>query len=475
MADNKPSQGARQSLILKLITPPPMARADDEGHVRKVLSYQVEQYFYTQLAPQLPSSLPVATCLATSISNHDHDGTATTAMILSDLKTKYPVAGEKYHVLSSMQIHSALDWLAGFHGFWWSRWRDFDVSLLVQPPLEEARRNASEKTVWLNGGYTYLATRRKEYADLAAEESEWSTTLTSPVEGLDQSVAELVAQFLAPTASGYSPTSPYQTLIHGDVKSENLFTSTSGDQVAFYDFQYVGLGLGVCDLAKLFTCSVPLAMLVNDKSIPEELQMQEGERALLERYWLRLKHVGDRPYSWDTFVLHWEAALVDWLRFQASWGFWGNTEWLQARGRSILKDPGWRNAVISATTSIVLDLLAKWLSIGHDILDQANNLTEYMLQTLTQLGSKAVNRGRVSWRPGGNWYRRAANNTQAFNKTATSPLPDSVVAASGTPMSSGAPISSGAPSSGAPVSTAGAMSTVRIALLLAVALALVMS
>jgi hypothetical protein len=38
---------------------------------------------------------------------------------------------------------------------------------------------------------------------------------------------------------------------------------------------------------------------------------------------------------------------VDWLRFQASWGFWGNTDWLEARVRSILKDQEWRDALIS--------------------------------------------------------------------------------------------------------------------------------
>jgi peptidoglycan/xylan/chitin deacetylase (PgdA/CDA1 family) len=62
----------------------------------------------------------------------------------------------------------------------------------------------------------------------------------------------------------------------------------------------------------------------------------------------------------------------------------------------------------------------KWLSIGHDILDQtANNLTEYMLQTLTQLGYKAVTVGDCLGDPKENWYRKAdgagisvANNTQ---------------------------------------------------------------
>jgi hypothetical protein len=340
------------SYILKLITPPP-TKANDEGHTRKILSYQVEQYFYSHLAPQLPPSVPVAKCLG-SINKHHADGTSTTAMILSDLKRQFPVAGEKRNVLSSIQVNAALDWLSGFHGFWWTRVKDLDHSLLVLPPLEEVQRDghdASEKTVWLNGGYTYLATRRKEYANLAADDdSEWNEALTSPVGTKNESISEIVATFLAPATSGTAPIKRYQTLIHGDVKSENLFTSKSGEEVAFYDFQYVGLGLGVCDLAKLFTCSIPLSMLVADRDVRHELPMQEGEKKLLERYWRRLKDTGKQNYDWKTFVMHWEVALVDWLRFQASWGFWGNTDWLEARVRSILKDPNWRAALMQTVT-----------------------------------------------------------------------------------------------------------------------------
>lgn len=336
------------SYILKLITPPP-TRAGDEGHARKILSYQIEQYFYTHLASQLPPSIPVAKCLA-SINEQHKDGTSTTAMILSDLAQEYPLAGEKRAALSSTQALSALDWLSNFHGFWWSRVEHFDRNALVLPPLEElkhGRKNASAKSVWLNGGYTYLATRQKEYADLVRDDdSEWSLALTQRVEGSDQSIAELVAKFLTPAVSGSSPIEKYQTLIHGDVKSENLFTSASGKEVAFYDFQYIGLGLGVCDLAKFFTCSVPLDMLVDSEDVPDVLAMQEGEKLLLQRYWNSLRGIGKREYEWGTFVRHWEVALMDWLRFQASWGFWGNTEWLEARVRSILADGKWAKRLV---------------------------------------------------------------------------------------------------------------------------------
>ncbi|KAG9195021.1 hypothetical protein G6011_00141 [Alternaria panax] len=343
------SQESPKSYILKLVNPPP-TKADDEGHTRKILSYQIEQYFYSHLAPQLPATLPVAECLA-SINTHNTDGTSMTAMLLSDLRKQYPVAGEKRHVLTAVQTHAALDWLAGFHGFWWTRVKSLDSASLVLPPLEQLQRDgqdASNRSVWLNGGYTYLATRRKEYNSLANDyDSEWNEPLTDWVDGEDVSISEIAAAFLSPKASGWTPIEGYQTLIHGDVKSENMFTSSSGEEVAFYDFQYVGLGLGVCDLAKFFTCSVPLSMLVADRNIPRELPMQEGEEQLLQQYWKRVTKTSKQEYDWSILVRHWETALVDWLRFQASWGFWGNTEWLEARVRSILKDQEWREALIS--------------------------------------------------------------------------------------------------------------------------------
>lgn len=334
-----------QSYILKLITPP-STKANDEGHTRKILSYQVEQYFYTHLAPQLPPHIPVAKHI-TSLHESRTDGSVSMAMILSDLKQTYPVAGEKRDVLTPVQVDAALSWLSSFHGFWWPRTSAFSRKDLVRPPLQEVTtdgQDARNKTVWLNGGYTYLATRRSEYANLAAdEESEW-WSLTD-WEKDEFSIADIVASVLAPKQSGWSPTEGYMTLIHGDVKSENLFTSGNGQEVVFYDFQYTGLGLGVCDLAKLFTCSIPLDMLVEDRSVQRELAMQAGEKKLLERYWKQLKSESGKNYEWNIFLCHWQAALVDWLRFQASWGFWGNTEWLEARVRFILKDEKWKEAM----------------------------------------------------------------------------------------------------------------------------------
>ncbi|KAI0009242.1 phosphotransferase enzyme family protein [Xylariaceae sp. FL0662B] len=339
-------------LILKLISPPPTRPgSEDEGHLRKMMSYEVEQYFYSSIAPHLDGDVAIANCVATTRDARGKPGAELLdgfiATIMTDLRPRFPVAGEQRSELSERQVYAALDWLSGFHRT--SRKlipahpRDF-----LLPPLEEARRRRrldadhAGTTLWLNGGYTYLATRRREYAALASDtDSEWSGTLCEPVAPGGSSVSELVAGVLAPRGR------EHETLIHGDVKSENLFATADGGAVAFFDFQYVGLGLGVCDLAKLFTCSVPLELLVAD-AVPRELRMQRGERVLLQYYRSRFLdgygHPDGTPataYAWETFVRHWETALVDWLRFQASWGFWGNTEWLEARVRSILNDRGW--------------------------------------------------------------------------------------------------------------------------------------
>jgi hypothetical protein len=372
-ANSKSSAEAGDSfqLILKLISAPKGSSSaagrgrPDEGHLRKMFSYEVEQFFYGHIVPRL-DGLGVAKCLA-STSGSDSDDpdddsdqlSGCMAILMADLRAMYPVSGEKRGVLSSAQVFGSLAWLASFHA------RSWGLGLVsvregqyILPPLEEYSRRGAEKlelegasqshaNVWLNGGYTYLATRRKEYDSLVEDDSsEWSAAFCSPFASSGpSSTAELAALCLAPRGRAM------ESLIHGDVKSENLFTSESGDDVAFFDFQYVGLGLGVCDLAKLFTCSVPVDMLLGGESrsgdyrdLPDSLDMCAGEKILLERYRASLlRGKGEGFYDWDLLVRHWETALVDWCRFQASWGFWGNTEWLEARVRSILADQGWRN------------------------------------------------------------------------------------------------------------------------------------
>ncbi|KAG5928817.1 hypothetical protein E4U60_007604 [Claviceps pazoutovae] len=337
-----------EQLILKIVSAP--SELYDEGHLRKLLSYEVEQFFYDSIAPTL-EELPLAKCLATT-SNMLEKAMAAgfgsiKATLMTDLRLRYPVPGEKRAFLTTRQVYSALRWLSNFHRSYW-RGTQFQRSKLILPPLAEARLRRSREHhhvqregVWLNGGYTYLATRQTEYESLTKDEnSEWSALLCQPISPLSMSIAQLAACFLTPCGRSH------ETYLHGDVKSENMYSTESGDDVAFFDFQYVGLGLGVCDLAKFFTCSVPLDMLVHPAQMSSQLTMSEGEKALLNLYREHLlggaNNISAPAYDWNEFQRHWETALVDWCRFQASWGFWGNTEWLQARVRSILHDQQWQ-------------------------------------------------------------------------------------------------------------------------------------
>lgn len=332
-------------LVLKIISPP--NAKSEEGHLRKLFSYEVEQYFYKTIAPLLPKSVSVAHCLASmhEMTGDMSRGTAgVTATLMTDLRCQFPISGEKRTVLSPVQVHSAIKWLAEFHGSSWALQDEHLMGGLLLPPLEEFEARKSDKnlfsrSIWLNGGYTYLATRQTEYASLASElGSEWAAAFCRP--SGTASIAEKAAKFLTPKGR------PFETFIHGDVKSENLFSTESGDSVAFFDFQYVGLGLGVCDLAKLFTCSVPLHMLLGENEPTNTvIGMQKEELNLLAQYHQLLsQHELTRRTKYEFLDLqrHWETALVDWCRFQASWGFWGNTAWLQGRVRSILEDDSWR-------------------------------------------------------------------------------------------------------------------------------------
>jgi peptidoglycan/xylan/chitin deacetylase (PgdA/CDA1 family) len=73
---------------------------------------------------------------------------------------------------------------------------------------------------------------------------------------------------------------------------------------------------------------------------------------------------------------------------------------------------------------------SEWLSIAHDIHEQtAYNLTEFMLQTLTQLGYKSVTVGDCLGDPATNWYRSSSGSpggTTTTNPATT--LPTTVTA-----------------------------------------------
>ncbi|MEL6135400.1 MAG: phosphotransferase, partial [Bacteroidota bacterium] len=165
------------------------------SHQRKVKSYQVETTWYETYSSQSAARLP--RCLAIAVQEEE------VLMVLEDLD----VAGYalRKRSLTWEEIQACLAWLAQFH-----------ASYLGKKP----------EGLWEVGTYWHLATRPQELEALD-----------------DQRLKEA-----APTIDEKLNTCTYKTFVHGDAKVANFCFSPDG-QVAGVDFQYVGGGCGMKDVA----------------------------------------------------------------------------------------------------------------------------------------------------------------------------------------------------------------------------------
>ncbi len=167
----------------------------DIGHIRKLKSYEVETNWYQQYSRESAARLPH--CLAIE----KMDGQV--VMILEDLDE----AG--YHLrktkVSWDEISACLKWLAQFH-----------ASYLNQKPIG----------LWDIGTYWHLNTRPNELEALT------DIPLKEAAHLIDEKLNSCT----------------YKTFVHGDAKLANFCFSEQG-AVASVDFQYVGGGCGMKDVA----------------------------------------------------------------------------------------------------------------------------------------------------------------------------------------------------------------------------------
>lgn len=156
-------------LILKAIHPPSNDDAS-ESHLRKLLSYKVERWFYHHLAPRLRlSQIKVSKVYLTRQqldSKNEDDGN----LFLEDLSTEFPFPADGS--LGKQPTLSILDWLAGFHGTFFTV-HGREALELVPPPKEFEHASTSVKGVWRRGTYWYLDTRREELSEMNEEEYSW--------------------------------------------------------------------------------------------------------------------------------------------------------------------------------------------------------------------------------------------------------------------------------------------------------------
>ncbi|GAC96006.1 hypothetical protein PHSY_003585 [Pseudozyma hubeiensis SY62] len=290
-----------------------------------MLSYRVEGNFYRHFAHTVATEgLSVPALFASA----DDAGEEGELLILEDISIRFPVLTERRGTLDSAQIRKSLEWLANFHARSWNITRRPDLHSFCPEPALAADWLGSG--LWKQGGYHYLSTRREELASISRT-SRWGSL-------------GLHADSDLPTAVDWClnnpPTPSSLSLIHGDVKSANMAFNPTSTCMAMYDFQYVGMGLGVQDLAKFLTTSIP----------PHHLTSRDGEESLLKTYhnFLSQNLPHGAEYSFDQLKQDWELALVSWTRFLAGWsgGFWGNVDWLQHRVERLLRDQKWVESVL---------------------------------------------------------------------------------------------------------------------------------
>ena len=188
--------GGPPTCVVKWIRPP-MGR-DDASHRRKLRSYEVERAFYARFAPQLPPACRVPAIFGAT------EGDGEQLLVMEDLSAAG--YGLRRRRCDRRELLACLDWLASFHAAFMS----------VEP-----------EGLWPVGTYWHLDTRAEELARMA------EGPLKREARGLD---LELKG-------------ARHQTLVHGDAKEANFCFGARG--VAAIDFQYVGRGPGVRDVAYL--------------------------------------------------------------------------------------------------------------------------------------------------------------------------------------------------------------------------------
>lgn len=257
----------------------------DLSHERKVRSYQVETAWYAQWSAQCGEACRVPHCLAL-----DTDGEEF-LLVLEDLDAA-GYSGRRRRI-SEAELNACLIWLAHFHATF---------------------MGAAPAGLWETGTYWHLETRPDELHVLSKEDPE----LCRAAAAIDRRLNE----------------SPYQTLVHGDAKLANFCFSPDGTKVAAVDFQYIGGGCGMKDLAYfLGSCLAE-----------RECECREAE--LLDIYFEALRNALDSSVDIAAVERDWRAlypvAWTDFHRFIKGWspGHWKINDYSERLARRVMAELG---------------------------------------------------------------------------------------------------------------------------------------
>lgn len=285
----------RKSVVVKHVKLPdaahhPRGWNTDLSHQRKIKSYQVESAWYRDWSSNCNDSCRVPECLALEVADDEF------LMVLEDLDESGYLL-RKGNV-SEAQMQVCLSWLAQFHA----------TFMGVEPT-----------GLWAVGTYWHLETRPDE------------------LEALDDAELKSAAKLIDACLNN----ARYQTFVHGDAKLANFCFSQDSKHVAAVDFQYIGGGCGMKDVA----------YFIGSCLYEEDCQRYETE--LLNFYFSELRQAmasRDSLIDMDDLEQEWRGlypvAWTDFHRFLKGWspGHWKINSYSEKLARQVLSQ---LNSVVS--------------------------------------------------------------------------------------------------------------------------------
>ncbi|MEO0794813.1 MAG: phosphotransferase [Verrucomicrobiota bacterium] len=271
-----PLEGWKYSSVIVKHVSPPGAQSHPRGwntslsHRRKLRSYQIEAAWYQNYSARCSAESRVGRCF--SIEKEGDE----IALVLEDLNASgYALRRTQ---VNDAELEMCINWLAHFHA----------TFLGEECP-----------DLWPVGTYWHLDTRQDELEVLKTEDA--------ALAGIAGELDRLLRA------------SPFQTLVHGDAKLANFCFSKTNDRVAAVDFQYVGGGCGMKDLA----------YFIGSCLSEDECSARESE--LLGHYFKQLRAAIDsvrHPVDVGALEADWRSlypiAWTDFHRFLKGWspGHW---------------------------------------------------------------------------------------------------------------------------------------------------------
>jgi aminoglycoside phosphotransferase (APT) family kinase protein len=280
---------AIKSVVVKHVNLPeggnhPRGWNTDLSHQRKLKSYKVETEWYKTFSKNCTDNCKIPQCFALETKGSE------VLMVLEDLD-ETGFEGRRSSSLNWDEVNAVLRWLASFH-----------ATFLEEKP----------EGLWETGTYWHLETRPEELVALE------DIPLKNAASAIDKKLSE----------------SRFQTFVHGDAKLANFCFSGDGKKVAAVDFQYVGGGCGMKDLAYFIG------------SCMSEKDCERFESKILDFYFEQLKKaVVSKNKKIDAVELEknwrdlYHVAWADFHRFVKGWhpGHWKINSYSERVSREVVK------------------------------------------------------------------------------------------------------------------------------------------